>query len=70
VIQFVIWSGTWHGRRWAYILDIVLMSVSLSVQFSNLQSAANPVGVGLLVCLFKVIFLALRLGGNVGPPLK
>jgi hypothetical protein len=70
LLYVFVWQGMWNGRKWAYIVDLVLCAVGLVMPMSGNSSGVKSSPLNVLVAVAHIVFAALRLGGAAGPPLN
>jgi hypothetical protein len=70
-ISIFLWMNIWKGKKWAFIVSIVLLVLGLGMSGMGL-SGAGALGAifGLGVGLVKLVYCILRTIGKVGSPLR
>lgn len=72
---FIAWGlvlkGIYEGKKWAFILELVLTLISVATPKSGDTSRfAAYAGIGMLFTIVRCAYYALRIGGAIGPALR
>ena len=71
-ISIFVWINMWKGKKWAFIVVLVLLILGLLGQIRNFQSPTMMMfAIFTTVTLVaRFIYVIMRMTGKVGPPLS
>lgn len=70
-ISGFVWAGMWKGKKWAFIVMLVLTILGLLGQFRNFAGPMMGFAIfSTLMIVAKLAYIIMRMSNKVGPPLK
>lgn len=70
-ISIFLWMNIWKGKKWAFIVSVVLLILALGMSAFSISGAGAMGAIfGLGVGLVKLVYCIMRMIGKVGPELK
>ncbi|MBI1333290.1 MAG: hypothetical protein GC165_10475 [Armatimonadetes bacterium] len=68
-ITILIWANIWKGKKWAFIVALILAALGILGNIRNMVGPAMMLGLfGMATSVARLVYCTLRAANKLGPP--